>query len=258
MGCDACKHGLESSIDFTMAFQPIIDAEQRSVWGYEALIRGPNGEVAQHVLDQVTDETRYAFDQCCRITAIELAARLFPPLNRPVLSINFLPNAVYEPAACIRVTLNAALKNRFPVDRIMLEVTESEKVEDPAHIQKIITHYKKRNLITAIDDFGAGYAGLGLLADFQPDLIKLDMHLIRGIEADAGRRTIVTAITMAAQQLGVTVLAEGVETEAELEVVRELGISLVQGHLFARPAVEALPEVNWSALDAPASAEKTA
>jgi len=249
MRCDACRNGVTPPFDFTMAFQPIIDAAERRVWGYEALVRGPGGEGAYTILDQVTDENRYAFDQCCRVAAIELAAKLFPPLDKPVLSINFMPNAVYEPAACIKVTLNAAIRNSFPTDRIMLEFTESERIDDTAHTRKIVEHYKKRGLITAIDDFGAGYAGLGLLADFQTDLIKIDMHLVRGIDGDRGRRAIVSAIIMAARQLGVKVLAEGIETAAEAQALQELGVDLLQGYAFARPALEALPEVDWSVLD---------
>src|SRR5690606_9191292 len=106
--------------------------------------------------------------------AIELAARLFPRDGAlPRLSINFLPNAVYEPAACLRATLGAARKNDFPREAIMFEFTENEEVRDTAHLRAIITEYRRQGFTTALDDFGAGFAGLGLLADFQPDLIKL-------------------------------------------------------------------------------------
>lgn len=136
--CGACIDGIESPFPFTMAFQPVLDLEQRRVFAYEALVRGPDGAGAGTVLAQVTPENRYSFDQSCRIKAIELAARLGLAATGAALSINFLPNAVYEPAACIRATLKAAKATGFPVDRIMFEVTEAEHVGDTDHLKGIL------------------------------------------------------------------------------------------------------------------------
>jgi EAL domain-containing protein (putative c-di-GMP-specific phosphodiesterase class I) len=114
---------------------------------------------------------------------------------------------------------------------------------DPDHVAGIVTAYQEMGFGTALDDFGAGHAGLTLLARFQPDLIKLDMELIRGIDVSLPRRVIVEGIVRMCQALGITVVAEGVETEAELCALRKLGIRYVQGYLLARPALEALPVV---------------
>lgn len=244
MPCSACRDGVKLDFDFTMAFQPILDMAELKPWAYEALVRGPEGQGAGWVLDQVTEDNRYAFDQACRVKAIELAARLFDPADRPRLSINFLPHAVYVPAACIRATLMAADRTKFPVDRIMFEFTENQRM-DIAHVKSIIEDYKARKLITAIDDFGAGYAGLGLLADFRTDVIKIDMGLIRNIDADQGRQAIVGGIVSTARMLNIDVIAEGIETQGEAAALADLGVSLMQGYLFARPAIEALPPVNW-------------
>ena len=239
--CRACRSPT-ALFEFSMAFQPIVDAETSSIWGYEALVRGINGESAWSILSQVTDENRYQFDQACRVKAIETAGRLFdnPALK---LSINFLPNAVYEPSACIRASLAAA--DRFGLSRsqLMFEFTENEKFSDSAHVQRIIEAYKRFGFITALDDFGSGYAGLGLLATFTPDLIKIDMELLRGIDASRSRQAIVAGIATIAKALGIKVLAEGVETEAEARAIRKLGISLMQGYLFARPELNRLPPV---------------
>jgi len=116
-----------------------------------------------------------------------------------------------------------------------------------AHVQRIIAEYRKQGFATALDDFGAGYAGLNLLASFQPDFIKLDMELIRGIATSPARQTIVAGVIMMARQLGVAVIAEGVETEAELTALRAAGIQLFQGYLFAKPAVASLPAVCFPA-----------
>ncbi len=245
MACSACRDGIKAPFEFTMAFHPIVDIAERRIWAYEALVRGPDGQGAGWVLDQVTEDNRYAFDQSCRVKAIELAARLFDAEDRPLLSINFLPNAVYVPAACIRATLAAADRTGFPVDRIMLEFTEGERMDDVDHVKSIVREYQARNLITAIDDFGAGFSGLGLLAEFRPDVIKLDMGLIRNIDADEGRQAIVQGITATARMLNLTVVAEGIETHAEMRTLEALGIRLMQGFLFARPQVETLPAVEW-------------
>lgn len=227
-----------------MAFQPIYDAAAGRVWGYEALVRGLAGEGAYEVLSKVSPEQRYRFDQDCRVKAIELAARLFPAGGDLILSINFMPNAVYEPAACLRATLLAAARCSFPLSSIMFEFTENEEVTDTAHLTNIITEYRKHGFTTAIDDFGAGHAGLGLLVDFQPDLIKIDMKLIRGIEASPARRAVVAGIVAIAGDLNISVLAEGVETEAEFRVLKAAGVRLFQGYWFAKPAFEKLPPVH--------------
>lgn len=249
MTCSACRNGVEAPFEFTMAFHPIVDMETRRVWAYEALVRGPDGQGAGWVLDQVTEENRYAFDQSCRVKAIELAAELFNEPDGPLLSINFLPNAVYVPAACIRATLQAADRTGFAVNRIMLEFTEGERIEDVDHVKAIIQEYKARNLVTAIDDFGAGFSGLGLLAEFRPDVIKLDMGLIRNVHNDHGRTAIIKGILATANLLDLKVVAEGIETLDEMQALQALGINLMQGFLFARPQIVGLPEINWPEAD---------
>jgi EAL domain-containing protein (putative c-di-GMP-specific phosphodiesterase class I) len=241
--CAGCRSGTKLDFDFSMAFQPIIDASQGKIWGYEALVRGAGGESAATVLNKISEAQRYRFDQDCRVKAIELASRLFPADQSLKLSINFLPNAVYEPAACLRATLNAARRNEFPRQHIMFEFTENEEVRDTTHLQSIIGEYRRQGFITAIDDFGAGHAGLGLLCEFQPDLIKVDMQLVRGIDTSRARQVIVAGIIHIARELEITVLAEGVESEAEFIMLKAAGIHLFQGYWFAKPVFEALPAV---------------
>jgi len=239
-GCTQCKDAPELEFQFSMAFQPIVDINAKTVFGYEALVRGVNQEPAIEVLSQLNDTNRYQFDQTIRVKAIELASELN---LAGMLSINFLPNAVYNPQTCIRATLEAAEKLNFPTDRIMFEVTEAEKVTDHEHLKKIFTEYKKHNFTTAIDDFGSGYAGLNLLADWQPDIIKLDMGLVRHIDTEPVRQALVNAMITACFSLNIKVIAEGVETGAELKTLIGMGVNLFQGYLLARPQFEALPEI---------------
>ena len=251
--CQGCRDGEPLPFEFTMAFHPIVDVSRSTVWGYEALVRGTEGQGAGQILGMVDELNRYKFDQACRVKAIELAGSLFPDADTR-LSINFMPNAVYEPAACIRATLEAAHRVGFTHRQIMFEFTENERMTDVAHVQRIITEYRKQGFATALDDFGAGYAGLNLLASFQPDFIKLDMELIRGIASSPQRQTIVAGVVVIAERLDVAVIAEGVETDAELRALRSIGIELFQGYLFAKPAVASLPAV-WLPTCAPSAAD---
>lgn len=166
--CQGCRDGAAFELPITMAFQPIVDVQSHGVFAYEALVRGAGGEGAGAVLAQVSNSNRYAFDQTCRVKAIELASDLKLADTGALLSINFLPNAVYEPRACIRLTLAAAMRTGFPIQRIMFEFTEVERL-DTQHVLHILRSYRAMGFKTAIDDFGAGYAGLGLLSEFQPD-----------------------------------------------------------------------------------------
>jgi EAL domain-containing protein (putative c-di-GMP-specific phosphodiesterase class I) len=239
--CTGCRDGDALDFDFSMAFQPIVDTETGAPFAFEALVRGLNGEPAGEILSRVTEENRYAFDQKCRVRAIEAAAKA-GILGTPArLSINFLPNAVYSPKACIQLTLKTAAANNFPTDRLLFEFTENERMTDPTHVAGIVKTYQEMGFGTALDDFGAGHAGLGLLARFQPDIIKLDMELVRGIEASLPRRVIVDSVGRMARELGIVVVAEGIETPAELNALRAIGIRYFQGYLLAKPAFEALP-----------------
>lgn len=247
--CDGCRNGATFHKPISMAFQPILSLRERRVVAYEALVRGADGSGAAAVFQEVTEDNRYQFDQVCRSTAIGLASRLGIAETGALLSINFLPNAVYDPRACIRVTLDAAERTGFPIERIMFEFTESEKV-DTQHLLNILSHYRKLGFRTAIDDFGAGFAGLGLLVDFVPDVVKLDMRLIRGCDTDPIRRTILSHTVTMLHDLGCKVICEGIETPGEAIVLFELGVDLMQGYFFARPAYEALPAIAWPDLAA--------
>lgn len=240
--CQACVDKGKLDFDFTMAFQPIIDCQKERIFGYEALVRGLNNESAASVIAQVNEDNRYLFDQLCRVKAIELAAKL--KLDT-ILSINFLPKAIYKPERCIRTTLEAAKKYGFPINKIMFEFTEVEKIEDSDFVKGIVAFYRQSGFTTAIDDFGSGFSGLGLLADFQTDIIKFDMALIRNIDKDTNRQAIIRNCMNLFEELDILALAEGIETREEMQWLKESGVVLMQGYLFAKPGFEYLPKVSF-------------
>ena len=240
--CEKC--GGASPVEFQFAFQPIVDLKARAVFAHEALARGPNGESAWSVLSQVTAANRFRFDQDCRTKAIRGAAALGMAES---LSINFIPNAVESASACIQRTLRAAEACRFPWEKVIFEVTEGEKLRDHDRLVEIFREYRKLGIKTAIDDFGAGYAGLSLLAEFQPDLVKIDMDIVRGADSDPARQAIIESIVSLCGRLGIAVLAEGVESVGERDYLASAGIDLMQGFLFARPSFMSIGVVDPAA-----------
>lgn len=253
--CGSCTNSI-LTFPFTMAFQPVVDLAQNCIDSYEALVRGLNGEGAESILGKVDAQTLYAFDQACRVKAIEMAAEL--KLDRQ-LNINFLPNAVYEPAACIRQTLNASERTGFPLDHLTFEIIEQEELAEAGHLLRIITEYHRHGFKIALDDFGSGYSGLSRLAELKPDIIKLDRALIRGCDHDRIRMAIIGSMIALCRDIGVKLVFEGVETIEEVEALREAGARFMQGFFFAKPAFQTIVRdeaILWP-MPAAAAAAKT-
>lgn len=233
--CKRCEG--ELPFEFSMAFQPIVNLDTQDIHAYEALVRGVKGESAGSIISQVSDELLYLFDQACRVRAIEIASDL--GMNRP-LSINFLPNAVYEPKACIQATLDVSERVGWSINQLIFEITETERVRNRQHINDIIEAYKSMGFSVALDDFGNGYANLDLLTDLSPDKLKIDRQLVMNCHRDVRRQALLRALVSLGNQLGMILIAEGVETIDEAVWLYEAGINLQQGFLFARPAFESL------------------
>ena len=237
--CTMCADSGRSAFTtpITMAFQPIFDVETGEVFAQEALVRGTDGASAGAVLAQVTAENKYSFDQKCRVKAIQRAAQMGVTCN---LSINFMPNAIYDPRNCLRTTFRAAETYGFPADRIVFEFLETEAIEDMAFVKEVMRTYRQLGFRTAIDDFGAGYSGLNHLVDIAPDIVKVDRNVISGVDVDPRRGAILKGMKTMCDDLGVMLIAEGVETRAELAALRDLGVRHFQGYLFARPSLDRL------------------
>jgi EAL domain-containing protein (putative c-di-GMP-specific phosphodiesterase class I) len=241
LSCAECRDGKVLGFDISMAFQPIVDINKSKVFAYEALVRTPDGGGAGEVFKRVNASNMYLFDQTCRVKAIELAAKLNMDT---LLSINFMPNAIYKPELCIRTTLEAAKLHDFPINNIIFEFTEGEQVADRAHLANIVSHYQSQGFFTAIDDFGAGYSGLNMLADLDVNLIKLDMDLIRDIHLDSRRQLIVEMAVKLASSFEMKLIAEGIENKQEFTCLKKLGVTLMQGYYLAKPSFESLPSIN--------------
>jgi EAL domain-containing protein (putative c-di-GMP-specific phosphodiesterase class I) len=246
--CGACEV-VSSLFPFTMAFQPVVDIVNHRIDAHEALVRGPKNEAAGIMLAKLDGDNLYAFDQACRVKAIELAAKLQLEGN---LNINFLPNAVYEPEACIRLTLDAAQRTHFPLDHLTFEFTENEEIIDTAHLTRIIGAYRQHGFRIALDDFGVGYSNLCRLVALKPDVLKIDRELVRDCDQDKMRLAILASLASLGQETGIKIVAEGVERVEEVEALRGVGFRFIQGFYFARPRFEGVVpthEIYWPDLE---------
>ncbi len=220
-------------------FQPIVSAaDPGSVFGHECLTRGvgadgklvPPGDLFAAARDA---DLLFGLDRLARLTAIREAVR-HAVAGR--LFVNFNPSSIYTPSACLRTTFRAVEAAGLDPARIVFEVVESDEVRDTDHLLGILREYRAAGFAVALDDVGAGYSSLNLLAKLRPDFVKLDMGLTRGVDADPYKARVVGKLLEMARDLDIRTVAEGVETVGEWEWVRDHGADLVQGYLFARPA----------------------
>jgi EAL domain-containing protein (putative c-di-GMP-specific phosphodiesterase class I) len=232
----------EIEFDYDFAFQPIVDISSKSIFAHEALVRGRNGSGAETVLNKISNN--YLFDQASRVKAIKSARKAN---LKGGLSINFMPNAVFNPARSLLTTLESCYLNHFPTKDVIFEFNEKELVKNHEHILSIGNEYKRLGFKTAIDDFGAGYSGLNFIANFQPDMIKIDMGLIRHIDQSKSRQAIIKAVARMCRDLDVIVIAEGIETAAERDTLLNFGIHYFQGNFFCKPSFQSQGIVNEAA-----------
>jgi EAL domain-containing protein (putative c-di-GMP-specific phosphodiesterase class I) len=239
--CGTCRHPVMLP-PLTMAFQPIVDLGAQTIVAHEALVRGAGDQTADDLLGGLTPANRYAFDQLCRTTAIDLACRLGLTCD---LHVNFMPEAIHEPNACLRQTLTAARLAGFPFERLVFEVVELRERTDDVNLAAIFAAFRQKHFKVALDDFGAGYSNLSRMEALRPDIVKLDRALIGGCDHDAGRLEIIASIAGLCQSLDIRLIAEGVETQAELAALRHTGVNFFQGFFFAKPAFERLVPLEY-------------
>ncbi|TVR04711.1 MAG: EAL domain-containing protein [Deltaproteobacteria bacterium] len=218
--------------------QPLFLAADSTLDGYEFLLRGldaDGGIIAPGPMFDVARRADLLFqlDLAARRTAIRTAAeqgiaeRIF---------INFTPNAIYDPAFCLRATVQLVEEAGLSPDRVIFEITEGDHEHDTDHLRAILRFYRSRGFRVALDDVGAGFATLNRLHELQPDIVKIDMAIVRGADGDPFKRTIARKLIETAQELDIQTVAEGIETEGERRYFAELGTTWLQGWHLARPA----------------------
>jgi len=220
-------------------FQPIVPINNPDEpFAYEALIRGSMKDGTVVYPDRLFAQARaseltFHLDRAARINAIRQA--MGHGLTTAVF-INFNPTTIYEPSFCLQTTVKEAEKVGADPNQFVFEVVESEHVGDVPHLLRIINYYRDCGFRVALDDLGAGYASLNLLAKLKPDFVKFDRELVSGIHEDSFKQKVLGKLVEMAQDLGIQTIAEGVELVEEWRWLQETGVHFVQGYLFARPA----------------------
>ncbi|UQN09655.1 EAL domain-containing protein [Deinococcus sp. QL22] len=227
----------EASEKLLFHFQPIVQLGTGQVYGYEALVRAQwNGHFfgAGALLDAAAAHGQArAFDALARRNAI---VQGYPQLGPDqLLFINFAPGVIYNPEVCLQTTYAACREVGADLSRLLFEVTESEAFPDLGLLKRILERYRAEGAQVALDDLGAGHTSLTYLAELKPDIVKLDRALISGVHDSDPRVPLVSALVHYAHELGIRVVAEGIETAQELQLVMELGTDLAQGYYLGRP-----------------------
>ena len=226
---------------YSFAYQPIVNMKDRCIDSFEALVRGPDGQGADWVMSRLDAAALRQFDIDARLRAIALAGELKLSLR---LNLNLLPDSVDAAGGgALTSTVDMAVIAGLKAEQLVLEVSERDVIRDARAFVARANLCRSLGVRFAIDDFGAGFSGLNLLAEFQPEQLKLDIMLVRDVHRKGPRQAITRGVLRTCEDLGIEVVAEGVETLDEYRWLSDEGIHLFQGYLFAKPAFESLPPV---------------
>ena len=224
---------------FISFFHPIVHAgDTKRVFAHEALLRGVERDGSIIAPQPILTLAREAgllpeVDSAACRSAIREAAR--QGSGRAVF-INFSPAAVRDPEAHLKSTLEALEESALPRERVVFEVTEADRYEDPLRLQQVLNAYRRAGFRVALDDLGAGWSTLNLVHRLLPDFIKLDRELIRGVQDHPVKALIAAKLLEIGRGMGIGTIVEGIEEEAELSWVRDHGADYVQGFLLGEPA----------------------
>lgn len=213
-----------------MAFQPIVACPKRKVFAYEALLRTTELSLARppDFLDAAERLERLPDLGRSVRAAVARAAAAAP--ERALLFVNLHPFDINDPQLVAPDAPLSAIASRT-----VLEITERAAINNMGELAARTSELRGMGFRVAVDDLGAGYAGLSTFSQLEPDFVKLDMSLVRGIDYSSSRRSVVRAMVKLCEELGIQVISEGVETPAERDALLLEGCELLQGYLFAKP-----------------------
>ncbi|MEY2478245.1 MAG: hypothetical protein QOG87_3560 [Actinomycetota bacterium] len=226
---------------FSLVYQPILHLDTGTLSGVEALCRFHDGRPPDLWFEQCE-----AFDlaQTMDLAVIELVTEHLDEIPAGYVAINLSPMSLQDPAPIVEALAAAAVARRS----IVVEITEHAIVADYAPVIEGLTRLREMGIMLAVDDAGAGYSSFQHILRLHPDIIKLDRSITSSIDKDPARRALATAMVIFAGETGATVVAEGIETDAELEAVRTTGITRGQGFGLAMPSALPLPESVYAAV----------
>ncbi len=229
--------------DCSFAFQPIVDPFMQQIVSWEALVRTPSGDSPQAYFGAQSGQALYASDLQSKQVALAMASAL--GLQDQPLSLNLLPMTLVNMPDAVAFLLSAIESNGFVPEQITIEFTEREAISRIDEFKHSVRQLKSAGISVTIDHFGAGFAGLQLLAQFQPDRIKINRDLIASVHKSGPRQAIIQSIITCCASLEIQICAVGVELAEEWMWLESAGIAQFQGHLFARPRTGGIPPVAW-------------
>lgn len=217
-------------------FQPIISLTDGSLYGYEALSRGPVNTTLQnpeYLFSYAMEQDRlWDLEYLCRTKALESASSL---QAKGKLFLNVNPNIMNDEKFKQGFTKEYLSKYAIDAEKIVFEITEKEAINNLPDFKRTVDHYKKQSYQVAIDDVGSGYSGLNIITDIHPHFMKLDMKLIRDIDTDHTKHSLVKSLCEFADLSKISIIAEGIETREELLTVINLGVHFGQGYFIQKP-----------------------
>jgi len=238
------RFGLEASFDrmldsLWMAYQPIVRTSDRSLFGYEGLLRSEEKSLphAGAILDAA--ERLGRTDELGRAIRAAVVEPMVRAPRHTLLFVNLHSRDLMDETL---FALEAPLSSI--AERVVLEITERSALDDVADPRARITRLRKLGFRIAVDDLGAGYSGLTSFATLEPELVKLDMTLVRDIDSSPTKQKLVRSVASLCKELGMMVVGEGVESVAERDVLVACGCDLLQGYHLARPE-RAFPDFTW-------------
>lgn len=223
----------------TPVFQPIVRLRRPApvLHAYECLTRGPEG-TNLHAADVLFEYVRakrleYPIDLACVETALRAAARLprTPPLSLNVHGVTLATEEGFDEALA-----RIAAETAIDPSRLTIEIVEHSPALDTRKFRESLARLRALGVSIALDDVGLGQSNYRMMIDVEPEYLKIDRYFVTGCETDPKRRAILESIVDLGRRFGSEAIAEGVERPEELDVLRGLGIQLVQGYLFGRPA----------------------
>ena len=218
-------------------FQPIIDLKSGEFLGFEGLIRGPSDSPLHSPINLFGAAEQQGLSLEVEMLARQTVLEAFAKQNLPGnLFLNVSPKMLIHPSFKNGQTLEFMRAINLDPARVVIEITENQPTFDFEGMRGALLHYRSMGFKIAIDDLGEGFSSLRLWSELRPEYIKVDMHFVQGVDKDPVKLQFLKSIQSIAESCGTHVIAEGVETEAELRVVRDIGISLGQGYFIARPS----------------------
>jgi len=226
------------------------------VIGYEALTRMQRDEFrSPDQLFRVAHENGalWTLERLCRRRALET----LPPFEPDqLLFLNIEPDSIFDPQLRDPAFLDLMKDAGLAPDRVVLEVTEHAAVRDFASLRRVLEDVRGMGFRLAMDDFGSGYSGLHTIAEIRPDYLKIDMSLVRDLHLHPIKRELIATISRFSESTGIAIVAEGVETEDELNSLSKVGVRCAQGFLFAEP--DCPPRApDWEQFETPSSSDET-